>query len=324
MKSYSWMKLLLDPTKSNSLTSENLDLMKEDGLMAIPSFKQGASEVCSDYLREIYRYTISYLEKRLGAGVVQASPLDFWFTIPAMWSDKAKEDTLRVALNAGFKSRPKDEITIITEPEAAAIATLTTLSDEENAYDVIAGDNILICDCGGGTVDIITYLVNQTSPVFKFEELLVGIGGKCGSTFIDRNFQRWMARTFKSAWENLKPEKKGPGSRLMRDFEVTKRDFGTQGTLDKRFEIEFVIPNASDSEHYDADEGLIILTGFVIAASQIPQCFLYILPMLMNNDFSSAEMKSFFRPVILQIEKLLEDQIRQLNKDKPGSKIKVQ
>ncbi|CEJ55734.1 hypothetical protein PMG11_01972 [Penicillium brasilianum] len=224
MKSYSWMKLLLDP--------------------------------------KIYRYTILYLEKRLGAGVVQASPLNFWFTIPAMWSDKAKEDTLRVAIKAGFKSRPKDDITIITEPEAAAIATLTTLSDEENAYDVRAGDIILICDCGGGTVDIITYLVNQASPVFKFEELLVGIGGKCGSTFIDRNFQRWMARTFKSAWENLKPEKKGPGSRLMRDFEAAKRDFGTQGTLDKdkRYEIEFVIPNASDFEHYDADEGLVVFT----------------------------------------------------------------
>jgi hypothetical protein len=178
-----------------------------------------------------------------------------------MWSDKAKEDTLRVAINAGFKSRPKDEITIITEPEAAAIATLTTLSDEESRNYVKAGDIILICDCGGGTVDIVTYLVNQTTPVFKFEELLVGTGGKC--------FHEWMARTFKSAWENIKPERKGSGSRFMREFEAAKRDFGSQGTLNKTFELELVIPNASESEHYnDEDGGLVTFTRFVITSSQ--------------------------------------------------------
>ncbi|KAJ6024300.1 hypothetical protein N7540_005097 [Penicillium herquei] len=232
MKSYSWMKLLLDPQRQNSLTNDTRDTINGDGLMKIPPFKHQARD-----------------------------------------SDKAKEDTLNVAIDAGFKSRPTDDITIITEPEAAAIATLTKLSDEETSYDVRSGDIILICDCGGGTVDIITYLVNQTSPEFKFEELLVGTGGKCGSTFIDRNFHNWMARTFKSAWENLKPEKKGSGSRFMRDFEYLKRDFGPPSTLSKIFEIELVIPNAPESEHYNIEDGgLVTFTRFVIAFSRLPKC----------------------------------------------------
>ncbi|CAI7642652.1 unnamed protein product [Penicillium manginii] len=297
MKSYSWMKLLLDPQRLNSLNSEGWGAIKGDGMIKVPSFKHNACEMCADYLREIYQYTISYLEKRFLPEVLEATSLEFWFTIPAIWSDKAKEDTRQAAIHAGFKGRPKDDIIIITEPEAAAIATLTTLSDEESRNYVKAGDIILICDCGGGTVDIVTYLVNQTTPVFKFEELLVGTGGKCGSTFIDRNFHEWMARTFKSAWENIKPERKGSGSRFMREFEAAKRDFGSQGTLNKTFELELVIPNASESEHYNDEDG-----GLV--------------------TFTSTEMKSFFRPVMQQIEKLLDDQIRQLRQVKPLAKIK--
>ncbi|KAJ5708930.1 hypothetical protein N7493_010264 [Penicillium malachiteum] len=255
MKSYSWMKLLLDSQRPNSLTNDTWDTTNGDGLMRIPPFKSEARDVCADYLREIYKHIIIILEKRHTPEVLKVTPLDFWFTIPAIWSDKAKEDTLNVAIDAGFKSRSTDDITIITEPEAAAIATLTTLSDEESRYDVKSGDIILICDCGGGTVDIITYLVNQTSPVFKFEELLVGTGGKCGSTFIDRNFHKWMARTFKSAWESLKPERKGSGSRFMREFEGYKRDFGTPSTLNKTFELDLVIPNAPESEYYNLEDG---------------------------------------------------------------------
>lgn len=34
----------------------------------------------------------------------------------------------------------------------------------------------MVCDCGGGTVDITTYTVVQTEPTLHFEELLIGVG----------------------------------------------------------------------------------------------------------------------------------------------------
>lgn len=37
-------------------------------------------------------------------------------------------------------------------------------------------ENILICDCGGGTVDITTYVITQVSPHLAFDELHVGAG----------------------------------------------------------------------------------------------------------------------------------------------------
>ncbi|KAI9640181.1 hypothetical protein NHQ30_011418 [Ciborinia camelliae] len=52
-----------------------------------------------------------------------------------------------------------------------------------------SGDNILICDCGGGTVDITIYTVTLVVPKLKFEELCVGTG-KCiyspGNLFCDK------------------------------------------------------------------------------------------------------------------------------------------
>ena len=34
----------------------------------------------------------------------------------------------------------------------------------------------MVCDCGGGTVDITTYSIVGTEPKLEFEELCVGTG----------------------------------------------------------------------------------------------------------------------------------------------------
>lgn len=70
------------------------------------------------------------------------------------------------------------------------------------------GDGILICDCGGGTVDINTFRIIATQPVLKLEELIVGVGGKCGSTYIDRLFLDLMSAQFGRAFNDLPPKKR--------------------------------------------------------------------------------------------------------------------
>ncbi|OJJ42093.1 hypothetical protein ASPZODRAFT_126134 [Penicilliopsis zonata CBS 506.65] len=294
MKAYTWTKLLLDPQSSHISQSRGRDPI-EDGLMKIPAFKADARDVCTDYLAEIYKYTISYLERRLTREVLRETTLEFWFTTPAIWSDKARHDTYQAASRAGFDSRPMDEINMITEPEAAAISTLNSFS-KSDSNPVNIGDGLLICDCGGGTVDIITYLVTHMQPNLEFEELLVGTGGKCGSTYIDRNFHKWMSAKFGSSFDKMKFEKKGPGSHFMKDFEAEKRDFGVSGTMDKTFEIDLVMPGMTDSENYNSEDGVVM--------------------------FTSADMKSFFQPVTDEIKRLLKDQLRQL-RHKSSVKIKT-
>ena len=35
---------------------------------------------------------------------------------------------------------------------------------------------MLVCDCGGGTVDITTYNIVDVSPRLEFDEICVGVG----------------------------------------------------------------------------------------------------------------------------------------------------
>jgi hypothetical protein len=109
----------------------------------------------------------------------------------------------------------------------------------------------------------------QLKPVIRFEELLVGTGEKCGSTYIDREFYKWMSKSFGEAFDNLNPDKKRPGSRFMKEFEGHKRDFGFLSQSDQQFEIELVIPGAQDSDIYDKDNSTVRLTRSVDSLSAL-------------------------------------------------------
>jgi molecular chaperone DnaK (HSP70) len=64
--------------------------------------------------------------------LLQVTPIEFWFTMPAIWSDRAQEATRQAARAAGFGTREGDLIQMITEPEAGVHAALTTESNVTN------------------------------------------------------------------------------------------------------------------------------------------------------------------------------------------------
>ncbi|TID18547.1 heat shock 70 kDa protein 12A [Venturia nashicola] len=301
MDSYSWMKLLLDKdtklTKfddSNLLDSlSRLSVTSGQGILQLP-YGKTATEVCSDFLQGIYEYTMSELERIQSPAVIKITPIEFWVTVPATWSDKAKKATKNAALRAGFGSRKEDEVFMITEPEAAAVATLSSLNIEGVHHQIKPGDGILVCDCGGGTVDINTYIIKSTQPHLEFEELVTGLGGKVGSTFIDRQFHHWMSSRFGQDFDNLPAKKKGPGSRFMKEFESLKRDFGGTRNAQMKFEVPLVMKSVVYSTHYDMDECMV--------------------------KFTKTDMESFFKPSISKILDLLEEQTTQGNAAMPREK----
>lgn len=62
-------------------------------------------------------------------------------------------------------------VNLIKEPEAAALWTAKNLSValEQN-------DAFVVCDAGGGTVDLISYQVEATTPRLQVKELVPGTG----------------------------------------------------------------------------------------------------------------------------------------------------
>lgn len=131
MKSYSWFKLLLDQGASQTMfDSATLARSMSKGLMELPA-EMTAEDVVTAYLRELYSHAMSRLERKYTAGELNVVPIDFWFTVPATWEESAVGATRNAALAAGFARRPGDELYMITEPEAAAISSLS-LAIENN------------------------------------------------------------------------------------------------------------------------------------------------------------------------------------------------
>ena len=130
--SYSWMKLLLDRNAVAGLQDDpTLVNNSGSGMLKLPAFRD-AGGVSEDFLTELYNHFSRKIRAEMTDLIFENTPMECWITLPAIWSDEAKEATLNAARNAGFGNRPGDEVFTISEPEAAAIATLRGYSNPEN------------------------------------------------------------------------------------------------------------------------------------------------------------------------------------------------
>ena len=80
------------------------------------------------------------------------------------------------------------DLHIISEPEAAAMYAL----DAMDPHNIKVGDTFMLCDAGGGTVDLISYTVSALKPLLEITEAIPGSGSLCGSSFLNRIFQRYL------------------------------------------------------------------------------------------------------------------------------------
>jgi uncharacterized protein YxjI len=66
------------------------------------------------------------------------------------------------------------------------------------------GDSFILCDAGGGTVDLISYTITVLHPILKVEEAAGGTGALCGSTFLNRRFRDFLIRKLgrEAGWDD--------------------------------------------------------------------------------------------------------------------------
>ena len=107
---------------------------------------KSAVDVTSDYLKSIVQYVLTdQLPRNYGQEFLLNQNISYITTVPAVWSEKAKELTRQAGVDAGI---PRNRITLITEPEAAAYYC-SILCEK---VDLKQRDRFLVCDAGGGTV----------------------------------------------------------------------------------------------------------------------------------------------------------------------------
>ncbi|KAL8757027.1 MAG: hypothetical protein Q9184_004318 [Pyrenodesmia sp. 2 TL-2023] len=233
-------------------------------------------EIVCDFLAGIYKHVMFTLDRRVGGGGTLGQPavVSFALTVPAIWSDTARKKLQEAAIRAGLgrTSPPK----IFSEPECAAIHALRDLDDVNRLRDK---DRILVCDAGGGTVDIITYDVIQTTPL-KITECTAGNGDYCGSTFIDREFERLLLNRIGTYYNNIAPLHM---QQAIKNFEAAKAAFRD----DPEQEAFYVnVPTLGDIEDAGIRSGNLLITR--------------------------TELRSLFDPAVSRILDLIKAQTKEL------------
>lgn len=127
---YCWSKLLLDRyAQPSDFDDPLLTDVDGPGLLITPPGKT-PEDVVTDFLTQLYQHVMERLASKINESILSITPIEFWFTIPALWSIRAENSTRDAAVKAGFGSRPKDNIHLIREPEAAVICCLNEMTKD--------------------------------------------------------------------------------------------------------------------------------------------------------------------------------------------------
>ncbi|ERT00112.1 hypothetical protein HMPREF1624_03481 [Sporothrix schenckii ATCC 58251] len=241
------IKLFLDRTQKLPFYVSPLETAAQ-----LSRYKKTVVDAVADYLTQVYRHTMDTLSRRYGASFMASTRVDFVLTCPAVWSDAAKNTTLLAAERAGMGDR--SSIQMISEPEAAAVYTLKAI--QPNHLNV--GDNFIVCDGGGGTVDLIAYKIISLKPL-RVEESAVGTGGLCGSAFLNYRFEEHVCRRLgQSRFDEMKTKKNKTWQMGLRYFEeFVKRNFNE----DEHQEVNIPFPGLPDDEEAGLDSGFLVMSA---------------------------------------------------------------
>ncbi|KAG4032827.1 hypothetical protein MFRU_006g02900 [Monilinia fructicola] len=230
-----------------------------------------AVDPISDYLVKVLQHTKDQL--KILHGLTDQTPVDFVMTVPTVWSPEASrvlQTSVKAAIQATALGKPggntADNIFLISEPEAAATFLL------ESSEDISLGETFIIADCGGGTVDVVTYGVSNRYPLRLKGESIQPIGDNCGSSYLNDRYKDMLLSRLQDEDYLLKNGEtlEAIVNRLIPDFEneykrrvnVTKRvghrvyiaglrsdeQMNRVGLAEKRFETNNLLMNKSDYE----------------------------------------------------------------------------
>lgn len=118
---YTWFKLGLGQDQRQETFDDEL-LYKGFGSITCPN-NMTYKDLATDYLRLFYKHMMDKIESQVGEDTFEVLAFHFVLAVPAGWPDESRRAIQSCAEKAGFRSREGDKISLIAEPEAAALAT---------------------------------------------------------------------------------------------------------------------------------------------------------------------------------------------------------
>ena len=112
------------------------------------------------------------------------SEINWKVIVPANCYNNSKEIMKKASILAGIFSEPLTFFAL--EPEAAAFDYVNEKNSDKNVFK--KGNKYIICDIGGGIVDISTHTRINKGDKVEIEEIYPPCGGDHGSTYINKAF----------------------------------------------------------------------------------------------------------------------------------------
>ncbi|KAE8370946.1 hypothetical protein BDV27DRAFT_140170 [Aspergillus caelatus] len=272
VEAFRGIKLLLDEGQENKYTPS----LASKALLR--KYKTDAVQVMADYLKHLVEYAKSILQRRFGIPA-QHMNLRFTLTVPAVWSDKAKDRTMNAAIKANI--RPQD-ITLVSEPEAAALYALRSIQPNSIAKN----DVFIVCDAGGGTVDLISYQIKTLEPLV-LTEVTEGTGRICGSMLLDHRFEELLRDRMGVNYATLSSKSKEAALSYWQDR--VKPNY--TGKLDYDYaNVDYFVPLPGVTD----DPTIPIEDGFF--------------------QLSSDDVEHIFEPIVRDVEELIAEQVASITR----------
>jgi hypothetical protein len=203
-----YFKLFLIPDDADASYNhhkEEFDRLKQ--MMYIDPIVKNNLEpinIIAEYLKRLNEFVCDYIMqteidksffRRIFTSSQKNKKFSYVLTIPEMYSIQARSDMMEAAVKAGLIERKyKNRLVFIKEP-AAALYCQYRYKEFLKASNGIG--TFIICDAGGGTVDLLTYKLrveedNNGNNVEAITQIGRGRGDTCGSVSIDKEFENYI------------------------------------------------------------------------------------------------------------------------------------
>lgn len=250
-----WVKLLLDPNQFDRQKANTDEIWRS--MNALDHIGKKPIVAVADYLtwfwQRIQEKIIKHEDNR---SIFQTAEVTVVLTVPASWSDKAKDRILQAATKAGIADEER-KIKLVAEPEAAAIHGLKSKAQKRQ---VAAGDVVIICDAGGGTVDVVSYQIKSIKPLM-LDQCVISQGDFCGSVFVGFEFEKQLQSILGS---DLKKLTKQAVAKILDDFEYKiKRTYNLENP--EAYEVD--VPGLEDDLNRGIKNGKLCIDSATLQAS---------------------------------------------------------
>ncbi|KAJ4168422.1 hypothetical protein NW754_010333 [Fusarium falciforme] len=161
------LEALLEAVQGLSLVKRLREVADADINHEAPThLTKSPSDIVKDFLLKIARQYYLHMKGQSSALIGGQIPLDVALTHPAEWGYEPLNKLYRAAMGAFHKQMfpTLRNVYFVPEPEACALFTVQQLiRNKEDS--LIPGECFVICDAGGGTVDLATYRIDKINPL---------------------------------------------------------------------------------------------------------------------------------------------------------------